>query len=133
MAEGGCYCGSVRYEISGEPINQSICHCRDCQKSSGAASVAWIMLDQDEFSLTTGALKTVDGQGGAERHFCADCGTGIAYKNANILPGMIDVQTATLDQPDNYIPEMNIQTAEQISWEKVAHEMPSFDRFPPQE
>jgi len=133
MAEGGCYCGSVRYEITGEPINQSICHCRDCQKSSGSASVAWIMLSRDEFSLTSGALKTVAGKEGAERLFCENCGTGIAYKNANILPGMIDIQTATLDQPEAYIPEMNIQLAEQISWEKVAHKMPGFDRFPPQE
>lgn len=133
MAEGGCYCGSVRYEISGEPINQSICHCRDCQKSSGSASVAWIMLGQNEFSLTSGALKTVTGKEGAQRLFCANCGTGIAYKNANILPGMIDIQTATLDRPEAYIPEMNIQLTEQIPWEKVAHKMPGFDRFPPQE
>ncbi|GAA0469977.1 hypothetical protein GCM10009096_08620 [Parasphingorhabdus litoris] len=91
------------------------------------------MLSQDEFSVNQGKLKTIAGQGGAERLFCADCGTGIAYKNANILPGMIDVQTATLDLPDAYIPEMNIQLAEQIGWEKMAHEMPSFDRFPPQE
>ncbi len=133
MAEGGCYCGLVRYEISGEPVNQSICHCRDCQKSSGAASVAWIMLGQDAFSISKGELKTVQGQGGAERLFCANCGTGIAYKNGDILPGMVDVQTATLDEPSDYIPEMNIQLAEQIGWEKVAHEMPGFDRFPPQE
>ena len=72
MAEGGCYCGSVRFEISGEPVNQSICHCRDCQKSSGAASVAWIMLGQDAFSISKGELKTVQGQGGAERLFCAN-------------------------------------------------------------
>ncbi len=133
MAEGGCYCGLVRYEISGEPVNQSICHCRDCQKSSGAASVAWIMLDQDAFSISKGELKTIQGQGGAERLFCPDCGTGIAYKNGDILSGMVDVQTATLDEPSDYIPEMNIQLAEQIGWEKVAHEMPGFDRFPPQE
>lgn len=133
MADGGCYCGSVRFKITGEPVSQSICHCRDCQKSSGAASVAWIMLDEGEFAVTKGALKTIAGQGGAERLFCANCGTGIAYKNADILPGMIDIQTATLDAPDDYIPEMNIQLAEQIGWEKNAHEMPGFDRFPPQE
>lgn len=133
MAKGGCYCGSVRYEISGDPINHAICHCRDCQKSSGAASVAWLMLAQDGFSLTKGDLKSVNGQAGAQRLFCADCGTGIAYKNAEMLPGMIDVKTATLDAPDDYAPEMRIQLAEQISWEKAAHEMPGFDRFPPQE
>ncbi|MEH6757759.1 MAG: GFA family protein [Parasphingorhabdus sp.] len=133
MVQGGCYCGSVRYEVSRDPINQSICHCRDCQKSSGAASVAWIMLAQDGFSLTKGVLKTVKGAGGAERFFCPECGTGIVYKNQNILPGLVDVQTVTLDEPDSYIPEINIQMADQISWEKTAHELPGFERFPPQE
>lgn len=133
MAEGGCYCGSVRYEITGDSINHAICHCRDCQKSSGAASVAWIMLAEDGFAVTKGELKSVHGQGGAQRMFCADCGTGIAYKNADMLPGMIDVQTVTLDAPDSYIPDMSIQLAEQVSWVKTAHEIPGFDRFPPME
>jgi hypothetical protein len=133
MAEGGCYCGSVRYEISGEPINHSICHCRDCQKSSGAASVAWIMLSQDEFVVSKGELKTIKGQNGAERLFCGRCGTGIAYKNQKILPDLLDVQTATLDEPDAHIPEINIQLADQIGWESTAHDLPGFDRFPPQE
>ncbi|MEW4467160.1 GFA family protein [Parasphingorhabdus sp. JC815] len=133
MAEGGCYCGSVRYKISGDPITHAICHCRDCQKSSGAASVAWIMMAEDAFTLTKGELKSVNGQSGAQRLFCADCGTGIAYKNDQMLPDLIDVKTATLDTPDDYSPVMNIQLSEQISWEKTAHEIPGFDRFPPQE
>ncbi|MBF6602669.1 MAG: GFA family protein [Sphingorhabdus sp.] len=133
MAEGGCYCGSVRYEISGEPINHAICYCRDCQRSTGAPSVAWIMLAQDGFSVTKGELKSVHGKAGAQRQFCADCGTGIAYINAEMLPGMVDVQTATLDAPEEYAPQMSIQLAEQIPWVKDAHKMPGFERFPPME
>ncbi|MEO9469491.1 GFA family protein [Parasphingorhabdus sp.] len=132
MAEGGCYCGKIRFKLSGEPVGQSICHCRDCQKSSGAASVAWIMLEQAGFSVTRGTLKTVSGAGSAVRHFCPDCGTGIAYYNAEILPGMVDIQIATMDEPDKFMPEVNIQTAEQIDWEKSAHQLPGFDRYPPQ-
>lgn len=133
MAEGGCYCGKVRFELSGDPIGQSICHCRDCQKSSGAASVAWMMLNEDEFRVTLGTLKVIAGAGSARRQFCADCGTGIAYYNADILPGMVDIQTATMDQPDKFMPQANIQTAEQIDWEKSAHQLPGFDRYPPQD
>lgn len=133
MAEGGCYCGDVRYEISGEPVNQLLCHCRDCQKSSGSPSISWIMLNAGDHVVTKGDLKKINGKDGAVRHFCANCGTGIAYTNENMLPGMIDVQAATLDAPEDYRPQANIQIAEQIGWEKVAHELPNFDRYPPQE
>lgn len=133
MADGGCYCGSVRYALSGEAANMSICHCRDCQKSSGAASVAWIMAGEDDFTVTQGELKTVNGRGMAQRMFCGECGTGIAYLNSDILPGMIDIQIATLDEPHLFNPGANIQMAEQIGWEKTAHELPGFDRFPSEE
>jgi hypothetical protein len=41
MLTGGCYCGAVRYETDGEPFHETICHCADCRRIVGAASVAW--------------------------------------------------------------------------------------------
>ena len=34
---GGCLCGGVRYEVSGEPLFARFCCCRDCQRQSGSA------------------------------------------------------------------------------------------------
>jgi hypothetical protein len=64
------------------------------------------------------------------RSFCADCGTGLFYRNAEILPGVVDVQVATLDDPEALPPTVHIQTAEQIGWMRTAHELPRIDRFP---
>ena len=33
--QGGCYCGGLRYEASGEPLFKGQCHCRECQYVSG--------------------------------------------------------------------------------------------------
>ena len=33
---GGCSCGAVRYRASGAPLWVAHCHCRDCQKNTGA-------------------------------------------------------------------------------------------------
>ena len=41
MAEGGCFCGAVRYRVEGEPIQSDYCHCRMCQRAGGAPVVAW--------------------------------------------------------------------------------------------
>ena len=33
---GGCQCGAIRFALSAAPVKISICHCRMCQKASGA-------------------------------------------------------------------------------------------------
>ena len=40
MREGGCYCGAIRYRIEGEPLHVNYCHCRMCQRLSGAPVVS---------------------------------------------------------------------------------------------
>ena len=63
---------------------------------------------------------------------CANCGSGLFYKNANILPGIIDIQSGTYDDPDAVPAQVHIQVAERLSWVERAHELPAFDRYPPQ-
>ena len=43
MLAGGCYCGAVRYETRGEPIERALCHCSICRATTGAPAVvgAW--------------------------------------------------------------------------------------------
>ena len=69
----------------------------------------------------------------ARRHFCIQCGTGLFYSNAEMLPGLVDVQTATLDEPDGLPAQAHIQVAERIGWMEEAHLLPVFDRYPPQD
>lgn len=131
MAEaGGCHCGAVRYEVSGSPKHVALCHCTDCRKSSGAPMVAWAAFGEDEFKVTKGEAKTHNSSGQSMRSFCADCGTGLYFRNAEVLPGIVDIQSATLDDPDAFPAQVHIQTADQIGWMDKAHELHRFERYP---
>ncbi|MEX0738328.1 MAG: GFA family protein [Pseudohongiella sp.] len=127
---GRCQCGNVQYELSGDPKGVAICHCRDCQRSAGAPMVVWAMFPEAEGRVTTGEPKTINSSGTAMRSFCPECGTGLFYQNAVNLPGIIDVQASTLDNPDALPPAIHIQTAERQSWYSHVDTLPAFERFP---
>jgi hypothetical protein len=128
--QGGCQCGAVRYKVDGEPQHVALCHCEACRKSAGAPAVAWAAFAEGEFALLQGELTTYNSSGSAMRSFCPTCGTGIAYRNADMLPGIVDIQAATLDDPDALPVQAQIQTAERIGWMASAHELPQFERYP---
>lgn len=128
--QGGCHCGAVRYEVSGEPLHVALCHCSDCRKSSGAPMVAWAAFTDDQFKLVEGEPVTFNSSGSAMRSFCPKCGSGLYYRNAEFLPGIVDIQSATLDDPEAMPPGAHIQTAERLAWMENAHSLPAFERFP---
>lgn len=131
MLTGGCHCGAVRYEAGQAPSRHSICHCTDCRRSAGAPVVAWAIFGLGDVRVTKGAPKVRASSEHGRRHFCADCGTGLFYTNEVILPGVIDVQSATLDNPDAIAaPAAQVQVAERIGWLQAAHESPAFARYP---
>lgn len=131
MLTGGCRCGAVRYEAQVEaPLHHALCHCGDCRRSSGAPAVAWLAVPGSTFRVTAGEARCWQGTGDARRHFCAECGTGMYYINETVLPGLVDIQSATLDDPERFAPAAQIQCAERLDWMANLHEMPEFERFP---
>ena len=128
---GGCHCGAIRYQLSGEPLTHALCHCSDCRRHAGAPMVAWTMYPQESLKITQGEPKIYRSSEQGRRQFCADCGTGLFYTNAETLPGIVDIQSGTYDNPEAIPPKAQIQLAERLSWMSNAHELPGFDRYPP--
>ncbi len=52
------------------------------------------------------------------------------YRNADFPPGMVEMQSTTLDDPEALPPHRHIQAAERLRWVERAHELPSVSRFP---
>ncbi len=130
LYEGGCHCGAIRYEASGTPQHVALCHCKDCRKSAGAPMVAWAAFAEAQFAITKGTPVTHNSSGKSLRSFCGTCGTGLYFRNEQHLPGIVDIQSATLDDPDALPPAAHIQVAERIHWMGMAHDLPVFERFP---
>ncbi len=128
---GGCHCGAVRYQMELEGARHALCHCTDCRRASGAPAVGWAMVPRGQVEIS-GEPAAYASSANARRLFCDRCGTSLFYLNEAVLPGMIDVQSGTLDDPNALSLEAHIQTAERLDWMKHLDALPAFERFPPQ-
>lgn len=129
MLTGGCHCGAIRYKTAKMPSRHSLCQSSDCRRAAGAPVVGWAIFAECDVTFS-GEPAVYASSPDGRRHFCPSCGTGLFYTNAVIFPGMIDVQTATLDEPERVPPSEQIQLAERIGWMAHVHNLPGHDRYP---
>ncbi len=85
----------------------------------------------DDFALEQGEAALYRSSSDTERYFCGGCGTGLYYINEDVLPGLVYMQTATLDDPDACPPAFHVQMADALVWERGQEKLPAFDRYPP--
>lgn len=80
---GGCNCGAVRFEVSKPLVAASYCHCRRCQRRSGAAASANAHPAPGAFRILAGAerLRMWKPEGGGEKWFCGECGSSLFGRN----------------------------------------------------
>ena len=121
---GGCLCGALRYRCTSTPASSGYCHCRLCQRSTGAPVLAWFSIDIDAFELQGAPARFASSDHG-ERLFCSTCGTQIAYRET-AEPGTIDVNTATLDNPALVSPRLHIYCDSRIPWFDTGDDLPRY-------
>lgn len=123
MAEGGCFCGAVRYRVEGPPSDAGWCHCRMCQRTVGAPVVPWGTWPADRFAWLRGEPRTFASSPKGERTFCATCGTSLTFVDPS-EPGSVDVTLASLDDPAAFPPEHHIWTMSRVPWLELADDLP---------
>jgi hypothetical protein len=121
---GGCLCQSLRYAAHVEPIDVGYCHCRTCQLSSGAPVLAWGSFSADSFAYTQGSPTIYRSSARGMREFCARCGTQIAFRKEG--SDLVDINVASLDQPEAVTPEYHIWTESRISWFDTRDSLPRY-------
>jgi hypothetical protein len=95
--------------------------------------VGWTMYTESALTISKGIPKVYVSSQHGRRHFCGNCGTGLFYYNNEVLPGIVDIQSATYDQPEAVPATAHIQVADRIPWMANAHALPQYERFPQNE
>ena len=80
IAQGGCLCGALRYEVQKQPARTTMCHCKFCQRATGGAYLVEPVFESADFAVIRGMPKCYthvsDGSGKEVYiHFCDNCGT----------------------------------------------------------
>lgn len=118
--EGGCDCRRVRYRMTSAPLFVHCCHCRWCQRESGASFALNAMIESDRVELISGEILMVDTpteSGSGQRIArCPHCHIALWSHYAGAGPVVKFVRVGTLDDPDRLPPDVHIFTASKQPW-----------------
>jgi len=131
--KGGCYCGAIRYEISGEQEAAFQCHCRECQYITGGNANIVVVFAENDFRYTRGKpsiFARPDLENPVKRHFCPNCGTGIGTRSPS-RPNSMIVKVGTLDDPSQFAAHAAIFTCDKQPYHYIPESIPAFDKRPP--
>jgi hypothetical protein len=118
--QGRCHCGTICYEAEVEPVSVNICHCLDCQRLSGSAFRAGIVVTADRFRLLEGKpreyVKVADSGAKRVHAFCETCGSPV-YSCAAETPLSYTLRVGALEQSHMLgRPARQIWTKRRLPW-----------------
>ena len=116
---GGCACGKVRYECSEKPLVQLLCHCRDCQRASGSAFGAALIVPTDRLTLSGAEPRYYEVKANSgrtmRRGFCQECGSPILVTRPE-TPMVVFLHASSLDDPSQFSPASEVWTSRAYRW-----------------
>jgi len=126
---GGCDCLSVRYRLTSRPLFVHCCHCRWCQRESGASFALNAMIEAERVALLGEKPEVVrtPSESGAGQTIsrCPRCRLALWSHYAGAGPLMSFVRVGTLDNPDPLPPDIHIFTASKQPWVVLSAAVPA--------
>ena len=116
---GRCNCGAVTFEITSPPTGATYCHCTRCQRRSGAAASAQIMVQEGAVRILTGAgeVRGWAPPDGMTKEFCGRCGSQLWSRPPDGAPR--GVRMGVLDQDPGVRPTLRAWTSSAAAWEPI--------------
>ena len=125
---GSCLCGDVSFTYKSEPGMFLMCHCTDCQKSTGSTVASIIIVPEDDFSVN-GLTSSYECEAKVTRSFCKICGSQI-FSRIESAPGVVAIKTGVLDEQPNIKPNLVCWTKSKPNWFEINHPEIAFEENP---
>ena len=118
---GGCLCGEIRYRVTEPALDTNFCHCRMCQKFSGAPFTTGSTYPTSAVQFTKGEPRYYKSSPFAERGFCANCGSSLTFRPMvpPVTPAWTNwilIYTGSLDNPAPNVPTWHLGVESQMPW-----------------
>ena len=127
---GGCLCGATRY-VADQILWSAHCHCASCRRATGAGFASYL-------GVAASGLRWRRPEAGAEAETqpgsyqsspgtdwlrCGTCGSPLAYR-ADRFPGEVHLLAGTLDQPERFRAESEVNRSGHLGWTELARPAP---------
>ena len=131
--DGGCTCGAVRYRMTSKPMFVHCCHCRWCQRETGAAFALNAIIESDRVIVLKGKPEAVNipsnsGKGQAVFR-CPECRIALWSHYAGAADLVCFVRVGTLDKPDRLPPDIHIYAKSKQPWVVLPSDMPVAEQY----
>jgi len=128
MKTGGCQCGGVRFELTGDAHKVYACHCGECRKQSASAFGISVIHSPDDLTVVKGTPKNwsrpTDSGGTMKCYFCETCGSRLWHDAG----GTISVKGGALDETPDV--ECHIWTSRRLPWVILPHGIETWPEEP---
>lgn len=129
---GGCQCGAVTFEYTGEPKMMMNCHCSRCRKVKGAAHATNVFVAGDDLTWTSGEDNIAD-YAHAEAQFfghafCKTCGSSVPRPRPD--GSVYNVPVGSLNQPPGIEAKGHIFIGSKAPWFEITDDKPQWDEMP---
>jgi hypothetical protein len=130
---GGCDCGGVRYRMTSEPLFVHCCHCRWCQRETGASFALNALIEADRVVLLAGTpevVNTPSNSGRGQRiSRCPVCRLAVWSNYSGAGDKLRFVRVGTLDEPDRFPPDIHIFTSSKQPWVVLPQGTPAVPEY----
>jgi hypothetical protein len=123
----------VRYRLIPPPLIVHCCHCRWCQRESGAAFALNALIESERMLLLTGHVELVvtpSASGKGQRIArCPVCRIALWSHYFGFGDRVSFVRVGTLDEPDEFPPDVHIYTESKQPWVVIPTGSRSFSQY----
>jgi hypothetical protein len=133
VTEGGCSCGTIRYQMKRDPMFVHCCHCTFCQRESGTSYGLNVLIETSQVELLQGQLERIElesNSGKGQSVFrCPNCQIAVWSHYGAGGELLSFVRVGTMDDAASIAPSIHIYTSTKQPWVTLSDDVPRVPEY----